>query len=117
MKFCVAKTDSTCYNLREVGARMEKMKITDYHYYPESDELDLVINVEKPREAVSIPLEDEFFFLRVDPQTNEIVGATIFNASHYLGQLAHAFALKAFDDPNVRFSLERRIEAYATEKV
>ncbi len=95
---------------------MEKMRITDYHYYPESDELDLVINVEKPRVAVSVPLEDEFFFLRVDPETNEIVGATILNASHYMGQLAHAFATKAFDDPNVRFFLERRVESFAMEK-
>jgi hypothetical protein len=94
---------------------MEKMKITDYHYYPDSDELDLVINVDQPRAAISVPLEDEFFFLRVDPETDEIVGATIMNASHYLGQLAHAFAVKAFDDPNVRFFLERRVEAFALE--
>jgi len=91
------------------------MRITDYHYYPESDELDLVINVDKPRAAISVPLEDEFFFLRVDPETDEVVGATIFNASIYLGQLAHAFALKAFDDPNVRFFLERRVEALAMQ--
>ncbi len=95
---------------------MDKMKITDYHYYPESDELDLVINVDKPRAAISVPLEDEFFFLRVDPETNEIVGATILNASHYLAQLAHAFATKSFDDPNVRFFLEHRVEAFALDK-
>jgi len=94
---------------------METMRITDYHYYPESDELDLVINVDKPRAAVSVPLEDEFFFLRIDPETEEVVGATIMNASHYLGQLAHAFAIKAFDDPNVRFFLEQRVEAFAKQ--
>jgi hypothetical protein len=94
---------------------MEKMKITNYHYYPESDELDLVINVDKPRAAVSFPLEDEFFFLRIDPETNEVVGATIMNASRYLGQLAHAFAIKAFDDPNVQFFLERRAESFVKE--
>jgi hypothetical protein len=95
---------------------MEQIKITDYHYYPDSDELDLVINVNKPRAAVSVPLDDEFFFLRVDPETNEVVGATILNASHYVAQLARAFALKAFDDPNVRFFLERRVESLALEK-
>jgi hypothetical protein len=95
---------------------MEKVRITDYHYYPDSDELDLVINVDKPRAAVSVPLDDEFFFLRVDPETNELVGATILNASHYLADLARAFALKAFDDPNVRFFLERRVESFAMEK-
>ena len=61
-------------------------------------------------------MDDEFFFLRVDPETNEIVGATIFSASHYLGQLAHAFASKEFDDPNVRFFLEQRVESFALQK-
>jgi hypothetical protein len=33
-----------------------------------------------------------------------------------VAQLARAFALKAFDDPNVRFFLERRVESLALEK-
>lgn len=40
---------------------MEKIRVTDYHYYPETDELDLVINVEKPYATISVPLDDEFF--------------------------------------------------------
>jgi hypothetical protein len=95
---------------------MEKIKVTDYHYYPDSDELDLVINAGKPREAISVPLEDEFFFLRVDPETNEIVGATILNASRWFAQLAHAFATKSFDNADVHLLLEKKVEALALER-
>ncbi len=93
---------------------MEKMTITRVFYDEEADELDLVVNVDEPQPAVSRLVEDDFY-LRVNPQTNQVVGATIFNASLYLGQLAKAFAIKAFDDPNVRFFLERRVEALASE--
>jgi uncharacterized protein YuzE len=91
---------------------MEKMKITRVFYDEDADELDLVINVEQPQPAVSHLVEDDFY-LRIDPDTQQVVGATIFNASLYMGQLARAFALKAFDDPSVRFFLERRIESLA----
>jgi len=94
---------------------MEKIKITGYHYYPESDELDLVINVDQPRAAISVPLDDEFFFLRVDPETNEVVGATILNVSRWFAQLAHAFATKAFDDAEVHFMIEQKVQALAIE--
>jgi hypothetical protein len=92
------------------------MRITDVFYDHDTDELDLVINVDKPQPAISHLVEDDFY-LRINPDTNQIVGATIFNASHYLGQLARAFAMKAFNDPNVRFFLERRVEAFAMEKM
>ena len=94
---------------------MEAMKITDIFYNQDTDELDLVINVDKPQAAISHLVEDDFY-LRINPDTKQVVGATIFNASHYLGQLAHAFASKAFDDPNVRFFLEHRVESFALEK-
>ena len=95
---------------------METMRITDVFYDHDTDELDLVINVDKPQPSISHLVEDDFY-LRINPDTNQIVGATIFNASHYLGQLARAFAMKAFNDPNVRFFLERRVEAFAMEKM
>jgi hypothetical protein len=37
---------------------MATLKITGYHYYPDSDELDLVINVPAPRAAISMPLDN-----------------------------------------------------------
>ena len=72
--------------------------------------------MDKPQPAVSHLVEDDFY-LRVNPETHQVVGATIFNASLYFGQLARAFALKSLDDPNVRFFLERRVESFALEKV
>jgi hypothetical protein len=94
---------------------METIKITKVFYNEDADELDLVINVDKPQPAISHLVEDDFY-LRIDPDSNQVVGATIFNASHYFGQLALAFASKAFDDPNVRFFLEHRIKSFALEK-
>ncbi|MBI5033410.1 MAG: hypothetical protein HZB51_23055 [Chloroflexi bacterium] len=62
-------------------------------------------------------LVEDDIYLRVNPDTQQIVSATIMNASQYLGRLAHAFALKEFDDPDVRFFLERRIESLAKVKI
>lgn len=90
------------------------MKITQVFYSEDADELDLVINVSKPQPAISHLVEDDFY-LRINPETHQVVGATIFNASYYLGQLAHAFAMKAFDDPNVRFFLEQRVAVFAKQ--
>lgn len=94
---------------------METLKITNVIYNEDADELDLVINADKPQPAISHLVEDDFY-LRIDPESNQVVGATIFNASHYFGQLALAFASKAFDDPNVRFFLEHRIRSFVGEK-
>ncbi len=92
------------------------MKITGYHYYPESDEIDLTIDVEKPREAISVPLEDEFFFLRLDPTTKQIVGATVLNASQWFAALAHAFATKSLDNSDVQLLLEKKVEEFALHR-
>ncbi len=92
------------------------MKITDYHYYTDSDELDLVINTDKPQPAVSIYVDDDFY-LRVNPDTHQVVGATILNASELFAELARAFALKELDDSNVRFFFERKVEAAVPEQV
>lgn len=81
---------------------MEKMKVTDYRYNADTDEPSRVIHVEKPEPAISVPLDDEFFFLRVNPDTNEIVGATVLNAGRWFAMLAHAFATKAFDNGDVK---------------
>lgn len=94
---------------------MEKIKVTDYYYNQEADELDLVINVPKPKPAISVALDDEFFFLRVDPETNEIVGATILNASRWFAMLAHAFATRALENEDVKLLLEKKVEALAFE--
>lgn len=94
---------------------MDKIRIVDQHYYPESDELDLVINADAPRPAVSV-LVDDYFYLRVDPETSEIVGATIFNASEWFAELARVFASQSLDNPDVRLFLERKLESLALQR-
>lgn len=96
---------------------MEKIRVTDAFYNSTTDELDLVINVAEPRAAISVPLDDEFFFLRLDPETNEIVGATILNASRWFAMLAHAFATKEFNNADVRLLFEKKLETLAFEQV
>ena len=86
----------------------KNVKITDYHYYPESDELDLVINVDKPQPAVSVLVDDDLY-LRLDPDTNQVVGATILNVSAFCADMARAFALKELSNANVRFFFEQKV--------
>lgn len=64
-----------------------------------------------------MPQEDEFSFLRVDPESNQVVGPTMMNASRYLAQLARASAMKVFDDPNMCFLLERRVGSFSLDEL
>ena len=57
-------------------------KMTELFYDAESDVLYLSIG--KPRSAVSQELGDDLL-LRVDPDTDEIVGFTVFNLSERFG--------------------------------
>ncbi len=99
---------------------MEKVRITDFYFYddPDLSELDLVINADKPQSAISIPVNDDAderfdVYLRVDPETYRIVGATIMHSDNFFQELARAFANKDLDHPDVRFFLEKKLEAYA----
>lgn len=57
------------------------------------------------------------FFLRIDPETQEIVGATVLNASRWFAMLAQAFATKAFENGDVKLLLEKQVETLACEQV
>jgi hypothetical protein len=98
---------------------METFKITKVFYNADADELDLVINYPEPQPARSVLIADDFY-LRINPDTNAIVGATIFNASYYFVELSEAFAAlseafaaQCFDDPTVRRSLEQCVAELA----
>jgi hypothetical protein len=82
--------------------------------------LDVVINVSKPQPAVSILVNDDSnmhydIYLRVDPNSQRVVGATIFHADKLFAELAQAFANKDLGNPNVRFFLEKLLEQFAHE--
>lgn len=99
---------------------MEKIKITDFYFYqdPDLSELDLFINTDEPASAMSLPVNDDTgeqydVYLRVDPETYRIVGATIMYSDNLFQELAQAFANKDLNHPDVRFFLEKKLEAYA----
>ncbi len=89
---------------------MEHIKVTSQHYYPESDEMEWVINVDTPQPAISYRVDD-FFYIRINPETNQVVGATLFNASEWFGELARAFASKSLDNPEVNLYIQRKLES------
>ncbi len=99
---------------------MEALKITDFYFFPDPDisELYLQINSDKPLPATSELVNDEMgkryaVYLRVEPDTDKIVGATIMYADNLFQELARAFANKDLNHPDVRFFLEKKLEAYA----
>ena len=96
------------------------MKVKDFFFFSDPDlaELDLFINTDKPHAAISIPVNDDTgenydVYLRVDPETYKVVGATIMYSDRLFEELAKAFANKDLNNPNVRFFLEKKLEAYA----
>ena len=64
---------------------MAKINIVRAHYNEETDEMDLLINSETPQPAISIWVDD-YFYLRLHPETREIVGATLLNASEWFAR-------------------------------
>lgn len=61
---------------------MEKIKKITLSYDSDNDILDIIIG-ESAREAISVESEDEVF-LRLDPDTKDIVGVTILGFKNYL---------------------------------
>lgn len=55
---------------------MEKGKGIRILYYEPSDELNILLG--EPRESVLLEIEDEIY-VRLDPQTDEVLGFTILN--------------------------------------
>ena len=61
---------------------MEKIKKITLSYDSDNDILDIIIG-ESAREAISVESEDEVF-LRLDPDTKDIVGITILGFKNYI---------------------------------
>lgn len=99
---------------------MEKIKITQFHFYddPDLSELDLLLNVTEPQPATIIHTDqsDQESYrvdLRVNPETDQLVGATILYSANLFQELAQAFASMDLNHPDVRFFLEKKLEQYA----
>lgn len=99
---------------------MEKISITAFHLFPDADisELDLQLNGKDQQAASVLHVNEETsepyrVDFRVNPETNELVGATILYSSNLFQDLARAFASMNLNHPDVRFFLEKKLEQYA----
>ncbi len=99
---------------------MEEIKITQFHLFPDPDvsELDLQLNGAEPQAASVVHVNDETLEsyrvdFRINPETKEIVGATILYSANLFQDLARAFASMDLNHPDVRFFLEKKLEQYA----
>lgn len=96
---------------------MEKeLKITQFQKDTDADldELYLLVNCEHPQPARNVLVDgDHGIYLRLDIETDRIVGAIIFHAGEWFDDLARAFANRDLNHPDMRFFLEKKLELYA----
>ena len=80
------------------------------------DELYVLVNSDTPQPARNVLAdEDHGIYLRLDLETDEIVGAMIFHAGEWFEEIARAFHDQDLNHPEVRFFLEKRLQALAPE--
>lgn len=93
---------------------MEPLEIThvEMDNNPDLGELYMLVNTDEPRPAVSYLVDDERnFYLRVAPDTGEIVGASALFANDWFEEIAEAFRQHNINHPDVRFFLQQKINA------
>ena len=99
---------------------MEKeLKITQVQANrdPDVDELYLLINSDHPQSARNVLADDDHgIYLRLDLETDQIVGALVFHASEWFEQIARAFQNQDFGNREVRFFLEKKLEELARQR-
>lgn len=115
---------------------MDKINILKQHYNEETDEMEWLINSENPKPAISIWVDD-YFYLRLDPETGEIVGATLLNPKDWFARrcpyspeypfykkvlwafsefgriLRQVFSRKSLADVEVQEYMRRKLESFA----
>ena len=100
---------------------MEKVKITSYdHDVPDEDfdELNLLINGHTVEtHSYMHPTDERAVYLRIDSETEEVIGAMILWANDWLAELADAFKRRDLTHPDVRFFFEQKIKAFAAQWV
>lgn len=99
---------------------MEQVKITDINHYLQEDfdELNIRIDNVKPASTFAEIADDAHnFFLQIDAESQEVVGATILYADDWFKRIGEAFQRGDVDDPEVRFFLEQKIQLYSRERM
>lgn len=98
---------------------MEQVKITFVNHYRQDDfdELNVRINDLSAQATTSEVADDEHnAFLQVNPETHEIVGATILYAQDWFAEIAEAFQRADMSHPAVVFFLEQKISAWIAQQ-
>ncbi len=98
---------------------MAKVTITyvDHYHQDDFDELNLRINDEPAQPASGELVDDEHnAFLKVNPDTKKVVGATVVYADDWFAELADAFQKGDVNHPDVKFFLEQKIKEWITER-
>jgi hypothetical protein len=74
----------------------------------------LLVNSDHPQPARNVLVDgDHGVYLRLDIETDQIVGAIIFHADEWFDDLARALANRDLNHPDMRFFLEKKLEFYA----
>lgn len=99
---------------------MNDLKITQWRIDGDDDfrELFVWLNSEPPQSSVMVPVNDEtnepyHALIGLEPDSREIVTASILNANNFFADLARAFSSMDLNHPDVRFFLEKKLEQYA----
>lgn len=98
---------------------MAQVKITYINHYrrDDFDELNVRINDLLAQTTTGEVADDEHnAFLQVNPETHEIVGATILYAQDWFAEIADAFQRADVSHPAVAFFLEQKIQAWIAER-
>jgi hypothetical protein len=97
---------------------MEEVKISyvSHYHHDDFDELNVRIN-DAPARPVIAQLADDAhnFFLQVDAEQPQVIGATILYADDWFDEIAAAFQRHDLAHPAVRFFLEQQIRAFSAQ--
>lgn len=96
---------------------MEELNITHMELEEREDfsELYILINTDKPQAADSYLVDDDHdFYLRVEPETEKIVGAFALFAADWFKEIAAAFEKGDLNHPDVRFFLQQKVNEMAS---
>ena len=93
------------------------IEVSHWHY-EDFDELNIRIKPRAGAEYVDpVDDDDHNFFLKLTAGTDEVTGATIFEADHWFDEIAEAFKQRDVNHPDVRFFLEQKVRAFAEQWV
>lgn len=98
---------------------MEKVIITYANHYHQDDfdELNLRLNDLTAQPTSGELVDDEHnAFLQVNPETREVVGATIVYANDWFAEIADAFQRGDLEHPAVKFFLQEKIKTWMSER-